>query len=284
MNQSQRLAEFFGLTKSASVCGANARGGGGFQVGNTCGSRMNKEHETGNDFRYLKDFKQLYQKIKSMLPESFDEEKFEEEVGGIDDAVLSTAFGEQDYDLSGFPEVAEVAKKIREEAEFVPGGKPFEQKSDRSHVRISQREMDEDDLHDNHESRLWVDGADSDSAVRSGISGAKSIDDLVGYFSSGDSLGRYAFFGDQYLVEYEGEESGDTPFEGEYGESLVHPKKIVQQRLVTETDFLRKLVDAERERRGDNGGVIAYDSHEDRIVRIVYNDARLTNRLSIEYQ
>lgn len=284
MDQSQRLAEFFGLTKSASVCGANARGGGGFQVGNTCGSKMNKEPQTGNDFRYLKDFKQLYQKIKTMLPDSFDEEKFEEEIGGVDDAVLSAAFGEGDYDLSGFPEVAEVANKLRKEAEFVPGGEPFKQKSDQSHVRISQREMDEDDLHNDHESRLWVDGSDSDTAVRSGVSGARSIDDLVGYFASGDSLGRYAFFGDQYLIEYEGDESDDTPFEEQYGESLVHPKKIVQQRLVTKTDFLRKLVEAERERRGDKGGVIAYDSHEDRIVRIVYNDARLTNQLSIDYQ
>lgn len=109
--------------------------------------------------------------------------------------------------------------------------------------RIHSKEFTQQDLHDAHESKPWVDSGDERlDRPRKGLSASKSIEDLVDYFAGGNgvSIGRGALFNGSHFVELEGEESGDDPWEKE-SEILIHPKKIISSTPIEKHDFFRLL-------------------------------------------
>lgn len=114
--------------------------------------------------------------------------------------------------------------------------------------RIHSKQFTGADLHDNHASRVWLD--QDDENTRHGLSVAKTIDGLVDYFAGhkggGSSPGRGATFQGAHLVQVEGDETGDTPYEWDYGERLITPRRILSSTPIENTpfvDLLKKRID-----------------------------------------
>lgn len=250
-------------------------GSGGFQPGNTCARGENGGFDSDVEF---KDGYPVISYQGKSVRESFSEdeiEQIENEVGDIDTAIFGIAVGTRysSDDLDGIDndvasKVNTISEQLRHKLEHIPGGTPFVKQDEDSFVRISRKELTESDLHENHKSSLWVDDGEATS-TRSGMSVVRSVDDLVDYFagSQGSSLARGAWFKDTVISELKGSKSTDKPFEEDYGENLIIPKSIVQQRKLEDTDFLSKL--AKRVRQKDSGeGLIVYDGTRDQFVRM----------------
>lgn len=252
----------------AKNCGIAA---GGFQPGNDCakgdGRRASEVVAIFNQYKF--DEKAFREFALRQFPEDALDE-FESEVGFVDDFVLDLMFDKNSWSDDEIGEHAgklrKIAGGIRQSLEnAVPSGKAFERISKTSHVRIADRPMDEDDAHGDHVSELWVSGYDDDDASRSGLSGAKDMDALVDYFLGPDQKGRAAYFKDAYLTEYEGEQSDDEPWEASYGETLVHPTKILQSVPIEETDFLARLAKELRDGYGSDD-IISFSEDQGRFV------------------
>lgn len=132
--------------------------------------------------------------------------------------------------------------------------------------RISKQPMTDADLHDNHISRLWVDGSDSDVAKRRGVSAMPSLDALVNYFTgeTGTSPGRGAYFEGAHLIEFEGDETGDSGWDP--GEILLHPRRVVSSTPIDKTDFIERLTDSINERWGTSDYEYVYSPERDEFV------------------
>ncbi len=126
--------------------------------------------------------------------------------------------------------------------------------------RINSREMTTGDCHANHVSSLWVDGSDSDDAIRRGVSCCATLTELVDYFADGcpgNRTGRDADFGDAYLVELEGDESDDEAWDE--GELLLHPTRIISCEPMGQTGFLIAL-ESELNRACKDDERVTYDA------------------------
>jgi hypothetical protein len=133
------------------------------------------------------------------------------------------------------------------------------------YYRISPRPMADSDLHDRHESSLWIDDG-LDERPRSGLSVCEGYEQLLSYFAGGCgvSLGRGAVYQGAYIVELEGEPSGDEPWEREL-EALIHPARIVSQEPVAER-FLADLCEHIEAMMLRDGQRARYDAERDEIV------------------
>lgn len=124
--------------------------------------------------------------------------------------------------------------------------------------------MTDADIHDQHVSELWVDDGRAESSRR-GLSCCDDLESLLEYFAGhpadGVSIGRGAALAGAYLVELEGEPSGDEPWEGEDTESLIHPTRIVRQEPVGER-FVTELARTVQKNWCDSETEHAYYSSE----------------------
>ena len=122
--------------------------------------------------------------------------------------------------------------------------------------RINDGPMTDADCHRRHISQLWVDGSDSDTALRTGVSCCQTFDDLVAYFAAGGRLGRNGRFAGSCLIHMEGTASDEAAWDA--GELLLHPTRIISCVPVSESDFLVELA-AELNRACVDGERVTYD-------------------------
>lgn len=130
--------------------------------------------------------------------------------------------------------------------------------------RIHPQQFTEDELHGNHRSQLWDEsGYEDGSATRKGMSVSRSLRSLIDYFAGehGGSVGRGAMLSGAHIVELEGDESGDDPWETE-NEALIHPKKLLSSTPIEGSKFMAQLT-AEVNHRWrdqlDDGNEFYYD-------------------------
>lgn len=130
--------------------------------------------------------------------------------------------------------------------------------------RIHPREMTQADCHERHVSRLWV---GEDDSARPGLSVCASYADLVRYFAGEPetSRGRGAWFRGACLVVLDGEDSGAAAYEDCYGESLVHPTRVVSCEPAT-AQFVSDLIDRINDYRCGRDERAVYDEAQDAIV------------------
>lgn len=203
-------------------------------------------------------------------------ESIESEFSDVDEVVASLALGGNysESDLDSLPEdvktsLIAMGTALRQKLEHVPTGEEFKESAPGTYFRLHRGPITPDQLHDNHQSRLWVDDG-NEASTRKGLSTTASIDDLLDYFTGqqGNSLGRGAFFQDAHIVELKGKPSDDEAYEGHVGETLIHPTEIVKQAALDKTDFMSRLVKRTREKRPGEDGIITYDAANDKVVRI----------------
>jgi len=124
------------------------------------------------------------------------------------------------------------------------------ERKENMYYRISKREMTEKDCHSNYTSSLWYNSNKEDD--RRGISCCNTLEQLMKYFLGdvGTSFCRGAQIGGSYLVELEGEESEDEPWEGDI-EFLIHPTKIISCNPVEQTEWFQELLNRAQDMAND---------------------------------
>ena len=155
------------------------------------------------------------------------------------------------------------------------GTSKFQEGRRGTYWRIHPKEFTQEDLHDNHKSRLWDDtGYEKDEHERSGLSTTPTLHDLLKYFggSSVNSIGRGAILEGAHLVQLEGEESDDKGFDDNpeyHRETLVHPTKIVHSAPLSESQwFMDRLTEEINGSFADRDEEIVRDPERDDWVTI----------------